>query len=392
VERLKYVIAFTSDIEEMKTFYRDRVGLAVGSESAFWVDFEAGPEAPSLGLLAVAPQQKREIEMCFSAADLDSEVAALRGRGVEFLDEIRNEAFGRLIHLRDPEGNLVTLLESGDAHPPGAKPGEGGGGTAVAVETLPRVTLPIVNCRDLAAMRTFYRDRLGFHAAVDSPWWVEFAIGSTRLGLHPAVERPVREGHHGRAVTLGFAVDELMAWADEARERGVHFATAPVDEGWGMFADAADPEGYDLTFREPPRAKPIEEELAEAFEDDGAPQHTAIRKPLLKGAGGARLAVRPEYRPKKKAAARKKAARAGSLAVRQVKKLKKAVSPRGSGPAGTRQKPKRVRDPKRARNRPALGRQKKAERRTFKSQKRAVAKASKAKPVKRRAVPRARKK
>jgi len=59
------------------------------------------------------------------------------------------------------------------------------------------------------------------------------------------------------------------------------------------------------------------------------------------------------------------------------------ASPRGTGPAGTRVKPKRKHDSKRARAKPAIGRLRKAERKTFKSQKQAIAGASKRKPVKR---------
>ena len=45
--------------------------------------------------------------------------------------------------------------------------------------------------------KAFYRDRLGLHLDMDTPWWVEFDAGGTTLALHP---RPSgRAGaHHGR--------------------------------------------------------------------------------------------------------------------------------------------------------------------------------------------------
>jgi predicted enzyme related to lactoylglutathione lyase len=387
VQRLLYVIAFTPDLETMKAFYRDRIGLPVNHESQFWVDFETGSDEPALALIAVGPDQKREIELCFESKDIETSVATMRGRGVQFIDEIRDLDFGRLIHLRDPEGNLLSLLQpkprTNGAAPPDSN---GARGASVAVQAGPRLRLPIVNCRDMAAAKSFYRDQLGLHLRMDSPWWTEYDAGPTRLALHPRVDRPEREGHHGQGVTIGFTVDDLIAWADEARTRDVHFTSAPADEGWGLFADATDPEGYELTFREPEPPRPVEEELAEAFEDDRAPQHAAIRKSVKQGAKAkavSRVAIKPEY---KSTATPGKSARTARSA-----KTQPVRSARGTGPAGSRVKPKRAADPKRARNRPAIGRLKKAERRTLTRHKTAVASASKGKPVKRPVAKRGRK-
>jgi hypothetical protein len=151
-----------------------------------------------------------------------------------------------------------------------------------------------------------------------------------------------------------------------------------------LFADTTDPDGNEITFREPPASPAIEEQLAEAFENDEVPQHVAIRKPVKKGARAvSRVAVKPEYHD---AGAPKQTTRAKAA----KRKVVRASSTRGAGPAGTRLKPKRAADPKRARNRPAVGRLKKAERRTLAQKKVAVARASKAKPVKRAAARRAR--
>jgi hypothetical protein len=132
----------------------------------------------------------------------------------------------------------------------------------------------------------------------DSPWWGEFDLGPAHLALEPRTDGRDREGAPRRSVTIGFVVDDLIAWADEARARGVHFTTVPVDEGRGPVADALDPEGYELTFREPDRPRSVEEELAEKFEDDATPHLVAIRKTVRKGVRAvSRVAVRPEYKP-----------------------------------------------------------------------------------------------
>jgi catechol 2,3-dioxygenase-like lactoylglutathione lyase family enzyme len=260
------------------------------------------------------------------------------------------------------------------------RPGEGrdAGGKGiervVSVAEGPALSTAIVNCRDLATTRAFYRDRVGLHVKMDSPWWVELDAGRTNFALHPWVDRPEAEMHHSQPVTLGFAVDDLRAWSEVARERGVAFLNAPIDEGFGLTAEATDPEGNVIVFREPAEDTAVEEQLAERFEHDD-PRQVPIRKTVKKGVKAvSRLVLKPEYKtreaPRKTAKARKSA--------------KKGVhSTRGAGPAGTRLKPKRAADPKRARNRPAVGRLKKAERRTSSRKKSAVAGASKGKPVKR---------
>jgi hypothetical protein len=96
-----------------------------------------------------------------------------------------------------------------------------------------------------------------------------------------------------------------------------------------------------------------------------------------------RVVVKPEY--KSEPARKKPRAKAAKKTTLRVH------SARGSGPAGTRLKPKRTADPKRARSRPATGRLKKAEARTMQRKKRAVAKASKGKPIKRAVAARGRK-
>jgi catechol 2,3-dioxygenase-like lactoylglutathione lyase family enzyme len=237
-------------------------------------------------------------------------------------------------------------------------------------------------------VKSFYREKLGLKLEMDTPWWVSFDVGGSILALHPRVEKAERERHHGGPITLGFTVADLIDWADEARERDVHFESAPEDQGFGMAADATDPDGNELTFREPPAPPVLEEELAEDFEDDAKPPQAAIRKPLKKGARAAsRVALKPEYktapdtRPKK--AARIEAAK---------RKGQKVPSVRGAGPERTRLTPKNNDDPKRAKLRQATGRLKKAELRTLGTKKRAVAGASKSKPIKRAAAARGKKK
>jgi predicted enzyme related to lactoylglutathione lyase len=401
VNRLLYVMPYTSDIQRIKRYYSEAIGLEVRSENAALVQFESGNDGATFALLAVRAGTREETELCFESANVDADAAALQARGITLLDEPMTREFGRVVHLRDPEGNLLSLLQpasglgagrasatpEADRESRGAPALAGGSSAALAIATLaPRFSTTIINCRDVPGMKAFYREGLGFKVEFDSPEWVTFVAGGTTLALHPFADRAARG--RDRVITLGFSIGDLMTWADQARERGVHFDTAPTNRGWGLAAGATDPDGNDLVFREPPPPPAIEEELADAFEDDATPHQAAIRKPVKKGARAvSRVAVKPEY--KSNGANRpKKAAR-----IAQAKKKGRAVpSIRGAGPERTRLTPKNLDDPKRPNLRQAVGRLKKAERRTLLSKKRAVASASKNKPVKRAASSRRAKK
>jgi predicted enzyme related to lactoylglutathione lyase len=318
------------------------------------VDFETA--GATLALNAMPDPGRRGVQLRFSTADIDARVRELEVRGVRFdAAGVQRFEWGRLIGARDPEENPFTIWQPAMSRSANAGP----------------VLSAVINCRDLEAQKRFYRDTLGFAATTDSPWWVQLAVGEAGLGLHPLVERPGAERHHGRPLSIGFAIPGLAAWFAEASERGLEFTSPPTDRGYGTFADAVDPDGNEITFRDVPEPMPLEEELAEEFEDDRTPHLAPIRKPV-KVKKAAVSAGRPAAPP----AAREPLV---GKAKPTRKRVERVASPRGTGPAGARRKPKRRHDPKRARTKPAIGRLRKAERRTLDSKKKAVASASKGK-------------
>jgi predicted enzyme related to lactoylglutathione lyase len=356
MDRLSHVIICTGVLPGMRRFY-ESLGLTASEHSPEWVEFDTA--GATLALHATPDPGRRGIQLRFATADIDARVRALAGRGVKFDPPgIERFPWGRLAYLWDPEGRHLTLWQPAEPWTPGKGPG-------LSV---------VVNCRDLAAVKAYYRDALGFAATVDSPWWVQLAVGTAGMGLHPRADRPGAERHHARGITVGLAIPDLADWYQEARARGIAFTVPPTDRGFGTFADAVDPEGNEVTFRDLPEPETLEEQLAEPFEDDAAPRRAAIRKPVKKGAKAvSRVVVKPAYRTRKTRTTERHAA----------KPLARVASPRGTGPAGARKQPKRKHDPKRARTKPAIGRLRKAERRSLTAQKRAVASASKSKPVKR---------
>jgi catechol 2,3-dioxygenase-like lactoylglutathione lyase family enzyme len=391
MRRLQHVISFTSDIAKSRDFYRDAIGLKVVADTPFMVNFANG--GTGLMLLALSPGQKQEVELCFESDNVASAVDQLRARGVQFIDELRQLAFGSVIHFRDPEGNLLSILQPGGAAKDGsgtrsaartesAEAGSRRRQTSLALEdrrtvTGPRLSAAFINCDDIVAARAYFTHQLGLRVSVDAPAWIQFDTGEVPLALHS-----LRDRHSSLAlaqpVSFGFSVPDMDEWVEAARDRGVPFVSAPADEGLGLTAEIVDPEGNVVVVREPLSQETIEERLAEDYEDD-VPARSAIRSPARKVEHHTSwVAQRPDYKPGKKPAAP-----SAESVERAAERVARAPSPRGTGPVRSRMKPKRANDPERVKTRPAVGHLKKAEARTLGTAKRAAADASKSKPVKR---------
>ena len=245
----------------------------------------------------------------------------------------------------------------------------------MATAVAPKLASVIVRSRDYAAARLFYRDRLALVVDDESDHGVRLDAGGTTIEIVHANQTT----DPSPSIAIGLDVPDLVDWADEARDRGVHFATVPGDEGDGEFAEALDPEGNLLAFREPREQPAPEEQFALQFDDDTTPHQAAIRTTVKKKAKAvSRVALKPE-----------RSEPAGRLTIQGGGA---AVHARGLlGPrhrTGRHAKEAQAsRRSQRARSLPAVGRLKKAERRTLESKKVSVANSSKGKPVKRTAKP-----
>jgi len=239
MSRLTHVIVFTPDVERLRRFHKDRIGLTVAREGHGWVALR--PAGAALWLHALGRRHKPEVAIALHVEDLDATVTALRAHGTDVTERDNDAILGRIAYFRDPEGNLVDLHAGVSAERPGTGP------------AFPTVVLNVGN---MAAARAFYRDVLGLAARIESPGWADFETGATRLALHPRAEQPGREAHHASPVTIGFTGPrDAVSLARALEKRGLQFAQPPRNEGFGTFAEARDPDGNPLVFRgnvEPP--------------------------------------------------------------------------------------------------------------------------------------------
>jgi predicted enzyme related to lactoylglutathione lyase len=106
-------IVYVKDVEAHAKFYSALGGVEVArSRTGDWVELRFGQ-----GLLALHRTRRdlppcEKVELSFIAgAPLEEMVAALQQAGLELYWEITDEAFGRVIKVKDPEGMVIQINE-----------------------------------------------------------------------------------------------------------------------------------------------------------------------------------------------------------------------------------------------------------------------------------------
>src|SRR6185503_16119482 len=121
-------------------------------------------------------------------------------------------------------------------------------------------------------------DALGFKIAEEHEHWLEFDTGSARLTVHAWRDADGLPLAPDQRVSFALMDDDLDAWADELRGRGVRFATSPTEEEIGRMAEVEDADGWFVVLRGPSPEVPIEEALAEDYADEEGTRIEQIRK------------------------------------------------------------------------------------------------------------------
>ncbi len=119
--KLYAVRVFVTDWERAIRFYTETLGIPVAfrSDELGWAQLATGEG--QLALERVAPGDAesealvgRFVGVSLEVPDIEATHGTLVQRGVEFLAPPARQAWGgTLAHLRDPDGNVITLLGSG---------------------------------------------------------------------------------------------------------------------------------------------------------------------------------------------------------------------------------------------------------------------------------------
>jgi catechol 2,3-dioxygenase-like lactoylglutathione lyase family enzyme len=107
-----------------------------------------------------------------------------------------------------------------------------------AFKAIRAIDYTVIFVRDMAAMRSFYEDVLGFSMVRDlSARWFEYQVGSNTLALAmpglTAADAPTPSGSASLQLAFKVSVAEVDQCADELVRHGVELVSPPTDRAFG---------------------------------------------------------------------------------------------------------------------------------------------------------------
>ena len=115
IKGLRGASIWSEDVKNLVPFYRDVLRLKVGFESAGFVVL-GDPGAPALALGTHSEVRGRNADparhmVSLATDDVRTDWKRLKAAGVEFVEDPTDYGNLRIATLKDPEGNLIQLLE-----------------------------------------------------------------------------------------------------------------------------------------------------------------------------------------------------------------------------------------------------------------------------------------
>ena len=107
-----HTMFYTSQAAELRAFIRDKLGFQGTDVGDGWLIFDV-PEADMGCHPAEEADGKKSgtPHISFYCDDIETTVAELKSRGVEFVDSIRDEGFGLVTHFKMPGDFAVQLYQ-----------------------------------------------------------------------------------------------------------------------------------------------------------------------------------------------------------------------------------------------------------------------------------------
>jgi catechol 2,3-dioxygenase-like lactoylglutathione lyase family enzyme len=107
-----------------------------------------------------------------------------------------------------------------------------------AFQAIRAIDYTVIFARDMAAMRRFYEDILGFSLLRElSPGWIEYRVGDNTLTLarpsRTTTDVPTPNGSASLQLAFKVSAPEVDQCADELVRQGVKLLSPPTDQVFG---------------------------------------------------------------------------------------------------------------------------------------------------------------
>jgi len=114
-----YATIPTPDLARARRFYEDVLGFVARTETPAGIIYPAADGTYFILTRSSGTASGSHTQMGFEVTNLEAEVAELRSRGATFesyetprtVDGIADVGVGRAAWLRDPDGNLIGMIE-----------------------------------------------------------------------------------------------------------------------------------------------------------------------------------------------------------------------------------------------------------------------------------------
>ena len=128
--------------------------------------------------------------------------------------------------LKDPSMNEEAVVNERKPH------------SGSAFQAIRAIDYTVIFVRDMAAMRRFYEDILGFPLLRElSPGWIEYRVGNNTLALArpslTAADAPTPNSSASLQLAFKVSVSEVDQCADELVRHGVDLLSPPTDRPFG---------------------------------------------------------------------------------------------------------------------------------------------------------------
>jgi catechol 2,3-dioxygenase-like lactoylglutathione lyase family enzyme len=106
-----HAMFYSSKADELRAFFRDKLGFHANDVGEGWLIFDAA-EAD----LGVHPTDGKEpasgtADISFYCDDIAQTVSELQSRGVEFTEEVQDHGYGLVTHFKVPGDFVVQLYQ-----------------------------------------------------------------------------------------------------------------------------------------------------------------------------------------------------------------------------------------------------------------------------------------